>query len=111
MMNNAPLDANTLIAALDASHADHRRAHRFVSGLGEFHTSPQAQGAFLRLFTRPWTDTAGERRPPRMSTGEALSHLKAILALAGEHGLSLATPERKLGNMDDPKSPVVHAVA
>ena len=145
MMNNSLLDANILIAAFDASHADHRRAHRFVSRLREFYTSPQTQGAFLRFFTRPWTDTVGNRRPPRMSTGEALSRLKSILALsshrflpddlpfekvsmrslsgfkqwndaylialAGKHGLSLATLERKLDNMDDPKSPVVRAVA
>jgi hypothetical protein len=34
-----------------------------------------------------------------------------LIALAGKHGLSLATLERKLDNMDDPKSPVVRAVA
>ena len=143
-MNKALLDANALVAAFDVSHADHRRAHRFVSNLRQFYTSPQTQGAFLRFFTRPWKDTAGQRRPPRMGTGEALSHLKAILALsahrfltdnlsfekvsmrslsgfkqwndaylialAAKHGLKLATLERKLDNMDDPKSPVIHAV-
>ena len=81
MTSRALLDGNTLIAAFDASHADHRRAREFVSKLREFYTSPQTQGAFLRFFTRPWTDTAGERRPPRMSTGQAMGHLKAILAL------------------------------
>ena len=145
MMNKALLDANTLIAAFDASHADHQRARLFVSKLRQFSTSPQTQGAFLRFFTRPWTDSVGQRRPPRMTTGEALIHLKAILALpahrfladdlsfekvsmrslsgfkqwndaylialAAKHRLSLATLERKLDNMDDPKSPVVHAVA
>ncbi len=145
MRNKALLDANTLIAAFDASHADHRRAREFVSGLRHFYTSPQTQGAFLRFFTRPWTDTAGQRRPPRMSTGEAMNHLKAILALAAHrflpddvsytsvsmrslsgfkqwndaylialaarHGLSLATLERKLDNMDNPATPVLHVVA
>jgi predicted nucleic acid-binding protein len=80
-MNKGLLDANTLIAAFDRSHADHRRASAFVEGLEQFFTSPQTQGAFLRFFTRPWTDTAGQRREPRMSTGQAMSHLKAILAL------------------------------
>lgn len=144
-MNKALLDANTLIAAFDANHADHGRARLFVSKLRQFSTSPQTQGAFLRFFTRPWRDTVGQRRPPRMTTGEALSHLKAIvalpahrfladdlsfekvsmrslsgfkqwndaylIALAAKHRLSLATLERKLDYMDDPKSPVVHAVA
>ena len=80
-MNKVLLDANTLIAAFDESHADHRRAHRFVQGLPRFRTSPQSQGAFLRFFTRPWTDAAGARQLPRMGTGEAMAHLKAILAL------------------------------
>jgi hypothetical protein len=145
MMNKALLDANVLIAAFDGSHADHRRTHQFVSGLQEFYTSPQTQGAFLRFFTRPWTDAAGERQPPRMSTGEAMSHFKAILALpahrfladdipfekvsmrslsgfkqwndaylialAAKHGLSLATLERKLDNMDNADSPVLHVIA
>ena len=143
-MNKALLDANTLIATFDANHADHRRARFFVSKLRQFSTSPQTQGAFLRFFTRSWTDAVGQRRPPRMTIGEAMSHLKAILALpahrfladdlsfekvsmrslsgfkqwndaylialAAKHILSLATLERKLDNMDDPKSPVVHAV-
>ena len=34
-----------------------------------------------------------------------------LIALAGKHGLSLATLERKLDNMDDSKSPVVHTIA
>ena len=80
-MNSALLDANTLIAAFDESHADHRRAHAYVAGLDEFHTTPQVQGVFLRFFTRPWTDAAGQRQAPRMSTGEAMEHLKAIEAL------------------------------
>ena len=37
--------------------------------------------AFLRFFTRPWTDAAGERRPPRMTTGQAMGQLRTILAL------------------------------
>jgi predicted nucleic acid-binding protein len=80
-MNKVLLDSNALIAAFDRSHADHRRALAFVEGLEQFFTSPQTQGAFLRFFTRPWTDTTGQRREPRMTTGRAMSHLKAILTL------------------------------
>ena len=80
-MNRCLLDANTLIAAFDESHADHRRAHQFVRSSPRFRTSPQSQGAFLRFFTRPWTNADGVRQLPRMSTGEAMAHLKAILAL------------------------------
>jgi uncharacterized protein len=80
-MNRALLDSNVLIAAFDASHADHRRAHQFVESLREFLTSPQTQGAFLRFFSRPWIDLSGDRREPRMSTGEAMSHLNAIVGL------------------------------
>ena len=80
-MNKVLLDANTLIAAFDESHADHRRAREFVGALPQFCTSPQVQGAFLRFFTRPWTDASGQRRPPRMTTGQAMGHLQAILAL------------------------------
>ncbi len=81
---------------------------------------------------------------PQMSTGQAMSHLKAILrmskhrflpdhvafeqismrslsgfkqwndayliALASKHRLKLVTLERKLGNMDDPTSPVLHVI-
>jgi predicted nucleic acid-binding protein len=143
-MNRALLDANALIAAFDESHADHRRARAFVRGLKEFNTSPQTQGAFLRLLTRPWTDQSGQRRLPRMNTGQAMAHLKAILslrqhkfladdlsfetvsmrslsgfkqwndayliALAANHALRLATLERKLENMDDPDSWVLHVI-
>ncbi len=143
-MNNALLDANTLIAAFDTSHADHQRAHAFVSQTKTFYTSPQTQGAFLRFFTRPWLDTTGQRQPPRMGTGQAMSHLKAILALpnhgfladdlsfdkvsmrslsgfkqwndaylialAAQHGLKLATLERKLENMDNLKIPALHVI-
>ena len=80
-MTKALLDANALIAAFDESHADHRRAHAFVGNLDHFFTTPQTQGAFLRFFTRPWTDAAGERQPPRMSTGQAMGRLRTILAL------------------------------
>lgn len=86
-MNRALLDANTLIAAFDESHADHRRASAHVEGVQQFFTTPQTQGAFLRFFTRPWTDAAGQRRPPRMTTGQAMGHLKAILALPKHHML------------------------
>jgi predicted nucleic acid-binding protein len=144
-MNKALLDANTLIAAFDESHADHRRAFAFLGNLRQFCTSPQTQGAFLRFFTRPWTDANGQRREPRMTTGQALGHLIAILALpkhrfvaddlpfdrvsmrslsgfkqwndaylialATQHGLKLATLERKLDNMDNAKSPVLHVIA
>ncbi len=144
MMNKALLDANALIAAFDASHADHARARKFVEGLDEFYTSPQIQGAFLRFLTRPWIDASGERQPPRLGTGEALGHLIAIvglpahrfvaddlsfetvsrrslsgfkqwndaylIALAGKHRLRLATLERKLDNMDDLNSPVLHVI-
>lgn len=143
-MSKALLDANTLIAAFDQSHTDHSRAHAFVSSLRSFYTSPQTQGAFLRFFTRPWTDANGSRQPPRMTTGQAMGHLQAILALpnhkfipddlsfakvsmrslsgfkqwndaylialAAGHGLKLATLERKLENMDDPKAPVLRLV-
>lgn len=80
-MSKALLDANTLIAAFDESHADHGRAIDFVAGVQQFFTTPQTQGAFLRFFTRPWTDAAGQRQPPRMTTGQAMGHLKTILAL------------------------------
>jgi predicted nucleic acid-binding protein len=144
-MNRALLDANTLIAAFDESHAHHRRAFALVQGLQRFYTTPQTQGAFLRFFTRPWTDATGQRRDPRMPAGMAMSHLKAILALpkhrfmaddlsfdlvsmrslsgfkqwndaylialAAQHRLKLATLERKLDNMDNVKSPVLHVVA
>ena len=143
-MNRALLDANTLIAAFDQSHADHRRAHAFFGALTRFYTSPQTQGAFLRFFTRPWTDAAGQRRNPRMSTGQAMSHLKGVLALpthqfladdlpynqvsmrslsgfkqwndaylialAAKHKIKLATLERKLDNMDFPKTPILSVI-
>ncbi len=80
-MSKALLDANPLIAAFDESHTDHRRAREFVAALQQFCTSPQVQGAFLRFFTRPWTDASGQRRPPRMTTGQAMGQLRAILAL------------------------------
>ncbi len=143
-MNKALLDANALIAAFDQSHADHVRAHSFVVELRQFYTSPQTQGAFLRFFTRPWMDATGQRQPPRMSTGQAMGHLKAIMrlpahrfladdlsyertsmrslsgfkqwndayliALAARHGLSLATLERKLDNMDNPGAQVIRRI-
>lgn len=143
-MNSTLLDSNTLIAAFDASHADHHRARKFVQGLKQFHTPPQTQGAFLRFFTRPWTDASGQRRAPRMSTGQAMGHLQAItalpehkflpddlpftavsmrslsgfkqwndaflIALGAKHRLKLATLERKLENMDNPKSPILHLI-
>lgn len=143
-MNKALLDADTLIAAFDASHADHRRADKFVTRLKQFHTTPQTQGAFLRFFTRPWTNAARQRQPPRMSTGEAIGHLQAItelpehkflpdhlpftavsmrslsgfkqwndaylIALAAKHQLRLATLERKLENMDNPRATVLHVI-
>ena len=80
MKNKALLDANVLIAAFDESHAEHRRARDYVAGLREFHTCPQTQGAFLRFFTRPWTDASGVRREPRLSTGHAMSQLRAIVS-------------------------------
>ena len=80
-MNRVLLDANVLIAAFDQSHADHRRARAFVGALSEFHTCPQTQGAFLRFFTRPWTDSDGVRREPRMSTGQAMTRWRVIVAL------------------------------
>ena len=83
-MNNALLDANVLIASFDQSHSDHARARAFLDTVDKFYTTPQTQGAFLRFFSRPWTDANGVRQNPRMSTGEAMTHLKEILALA-EH--------------------------
>jgi predicted nucleic acid-binding protein len=80
-MNNALLDANALIAAFDESHADHTIARTFLDGVSRFYTTPQTQGAFLRFFTRPWTDGNGDRQQPRLSTGEAISQLKEIVAL------------------------------
>lgn len=84
----ALLDANMLIGAFDQSHADHTRANNFLDGLETFYTSPQTQGAFLRFFSRPWTDSLGQRREPRMTTGNTMSHLKAILALPRHRFLS-----------------------
>lgn len=75
------LDANALIAAFDETHADHSRARAFIDGLDCFYTTPQTQGAFLRFFSRPWTDAAGVRREPRLSVKEAIARLKAILEL------------------------------
>lgn len=143
-MNSSLLDANALIAAFDSSHADHDRAAAFLDRIKYFYTCPQTQGAFLRFFTRPWTDLDGQRREPRMTTGEAMGRLKAILelpmhkfladdlsfaqvslrslsgfkqwndayliALASRHQVRLATLERKLENMDDLKSPVLHLI-
>jgi hypothetical protein len=80
-MNRVLLDANVLIAAFDESHADHRRARAFVAGLPGFRTCPQTQGAFLRFFTRPWTDARGVRQEPRLSTGQAMTQWRAIVAL------------------------------
>lgn len=77
-MNEALLDANALIAAFDESHVDHRRARAFVERLRLFYTSPQTEGAFLRFFTRPWTDANGTRQEPKLSTGEAMHQLKEI---------------------------------
>jgi uncharacterized protein len=77
----ALLDANVLIAAFDQSHVDHGRAHGFLGTVEEFHTTPQTQGAFLRFFSRPWTDSRGQRREPRMSTAESMARLKSILGL------------------------------
>jgi predicted nucleic acid-binding protein len=61
-MNNALLDANALIAAFDESHSDHERALTFLSGSQKFFTTPQTEGAFLRFFTRGWTDPNGVAR-------------------------------------------------
>lgn len=80
-MNEALLDANTLIAAYDESHADHVRARDFVENLQSFYTCPQTQGAFLRFFTRPWRDAEGLDHPPRLTTAAAMEHLSAILEL------------------------------
>ena len=89
-------------------------------------------------------DATGQRQPPRMSTGQAMGHLKAIMrlpahrfladdlsyegtsmrslsgfkqwndayliALAARHGLSLATLERKLDNMDNPGAQVIRRI-
>ena len=138
------LDANLLIAAFDQSHVDHARANQFVNRAEQFYTTPQTQGAFLRFFSRPWTEAGGQRRQPRMTTALAMARLKAILCLpthrfladdlpfdkismrslsgfkqwndaylinlAAAHKLKLATLDRKLENMDDSSSPVVHNV-
>jgi hypothetical protein len=42
-MSSALLDANTLIAAFDESHADHARARAFLDGLEHFYSSPQTR--------------------------------------------------------------------
>jgi predicted nucleic acid-binding protein len=60
-MNNALLDANALIAAFDENHADHAIARAFMERVKAFYTCPQTQGAFLRFFTRRWTDADGHR--------------------------------------------------
>src|SRR4051812_11381383 len=92
MMNRALLDANALIAAFDESHADHLRSLAFLESSAQFCTSPQTQGAFLRFFTRPWTDRSGERRDPRMTTAQAMGRLQAILALSKHRFLADDVP-------------------
>jgi len=145
MTSEALLDANVLIAAFDESHVDHAVARTFVAGLDRFCTSPQTQGAFLRFFSRPWTDVSGVRREPRMTTATAMRHLRAILALprhafipddigfdqvsmrslsgfkqwndayllrlAAQHGLRLATLDRRIENMDDPAAPAALVIS
>jgi uncharacterized protein len=88
MMNNALLDANALIAAFDESHSDHERALTFLSGSQKFFTTPQTEGAFLRFFTRGWTDPNGGRQPPRLDTRTAMARLKIIAALPNHEFLS-----------------------
>src|SRR5262249_30518648 len=83
-MNKALLDANALIAAFDENHVDHMRARTFFERLNTFYTTPQTEGAFLRFFTRPWTDADRVRQEPRLTTGEAMRQLKEIQALS-EH--------------------------
>jgi predicted nucleic acid-binding protein len=39
-MNDALLDVNVLIACVVENHADHQRAHRFLSTLERFRTTP-----------------------------------------------------------------------
>jgi predicted nucleic acid-binding protein len=92
MKSEAILDANVLIAAFDQSHADHRRAHDFVNSLAAFYTTPQTQGAFLRFFTRPWTDASGNRQEPRMSTAEAMAQLRLISSLPAHRFLPDSIP-------------------
>jgi uncharacterized protein len=75
------LDAKALIAAFDEEHSDHAATRAFVDSLAAFYTTPQTQGAFLRFFSRPWTDNAGVRHPPRLSASETMELLKGILAL------------------------------
>lgn len=75
------LDANALIAAFDETHEDHLRARAFFDQLDHFYTTPQTQGAFLRFFSRPWTDSTGTRQNPRLSAKQAMTHLKTILEL------------------------------
>jgi predicted nucleic acid-binding protein len=87
-MSDHLLDANVLIAAFDENHMDHERASKFFQQLGFFYTCPLSQGAFLRFFTRPWTDNAGIRHEPRMATNEAIARLRAILNLSGHRFLS-----------------------
>jgi toxin-antitoxin system PIN domain toxin len=95
-MNDVLLDANVLIAAHDESHADHRRARKFVDGLKHFYTCPQTQGAFLRFFTRPWRDAAGADQPPRLTTGEAMQQLKTICTLKEHRFLADDLPFTKI---------------
>jgi uncharacterized protein len=132
-MNEALLDVNVLIAAVVENHVDHARVLAFLSTLERFHTTPTTQGGFLRFLTRPWKDAQKQEHPPRMTVADALQTLRDVIAspkhafladdelftksghrqwtdayllrLAQKHGLSFATLERKLDNMDDLRAP------
>jgi toxin-antitoxin system PIN domain toxin len=77
-MNDALLDVNVLIACVVENHADHQRAHRFLSTLERFRTTPTTQGGFLRFLTRPWKDERKQEQPPRMSIAQAYAALRDV---------------------------------
>jgi len=90
------LDSNALIAAFDETHEDHQRARKFIESINLFFTTPQTQGAFLRFFSRPWTDSQGTRQSPRLTAREALEHLKTIVALPEHRFLADEIPFTKI---------------
>jgi len=82
-MNDPLLDVNLLIACVVENHADHQRAHRFLSTLERFHTTPTTQGGFLRFLTRPWKDEQKQEQPPRMSIAQACATLRDVAESPG----------------------------
>ena len=55
-------------------------------------------------------DLSFERVSMRSLSGFKQWNDAYLMALASKHGLKLATLERKLDNMDDPRSPVLQVI-